>query len=426
MRKTAALGVWLATAVVGWHFLQSRVPSGSERFYFLLAPFAAGCILIIAERPWSLLWSESRRWLVLAGILFAATLGIGVFVWGPRYVASPRFIAELGVALYFFAGVGILLSFVRWLFRLVFHRIAARCPSWSGLRPAVSEWAPTLLMAALALPYFMALSYVHRFKFPNEGTPLSKLDRPFEHVALMTEDGLTLQAWYIPAKEPSSRTMLLCHGLGLNREFFLPWTALADELDANVLMFDFRGHGDSDGRTVTLGGNEKRDVRAAIDWLRSCKPESAKQIVGLGISMGSGALIRAGAELDRPLDAYILDSGFAASCDLTDNILAPLPSCVRPWLTSVGMPLASLHAGYDVGNLRPEDAIGQLRAPVLIVHSQQDRLIPPSHAERLAAHAAQPKRVVFFSTRGHSDLIFAEPQAYRDEVRSFLRPLLSK
>ncbi|MFO0866887.1 MAG: alpha/beta fold hydrolase [Gemmataceae bacterium] len=425
MRIVAALGVWSLIVGAGWHFLGSWLPSASERFYLLIAPFSAGCILILAERPWRLLWSESRRWLVLAGFLFALTLSVGVFIWGPRYVGSPRFLGELGVALYLFAGVGIFLSFVRWLFRIAFRRIAAVFPDWRGVRPLIAEWMPTMLMASLAFPYFMALSYVHRFKFPNEGTPLTKLDRPFEQVALTTDDGLRLQAWFIPAKEPSSRTVVLCHGLGTNREFFLPWIALADELDANVLMFDFRGHGDSDGRTVTLGGNEKHDVRAAVDWVRTTKPEAGKQIVGLGISMGSGALIFAGAELDQPLDAFILDSGFAASCDLTDNILAPLPACVRPWMTGVGMPLANLHAGCDVGALRPEDAIGKLRAPVLIVHSQQDRLIPPSHAERLAAHAAFPKRMTLFSTKSHSDLIFADPQAYRDEVRTFLRPLLA-
>jgi alpha-beta hydrolase superfamily lysophospholipase len=425
MRKVAALGIWLLFVGTGWRLLGTCLPSGSERFYLLIAPFAAGCIFIFAERPWSLLGSESRRWLVLAGGLFALTLAIGMFVWGPRYVASPRFLSELGVALYFFAGVGILLSFLRWLLRISFCRIAALFPEGGGIRSAVAEWMPTLLMAALAFPYFMALSYVHRFKFPNEGTPRTKLSREYEEVLLTTEDGLRLQAWFIPAKEPSSRTVVLCHGLGMNREFFLPWTELADELDANVLMFDFRGHGDSDGRTVTLGGNEKRDVRAAVEWLRKAKPESAKQIVGLGISMGSGALIRAGAELDLPLDAFILDSGFAASCDLTDNVLAPLPAWMRPWLIGVGMPLANLHAGCDVGNLRPEDAIGKLRAPVLIVHSQQDRLIPPSHAERLAANAAAPKRLTLFSTQSHSDLIFAEPQAYRDQVRTFLKPLLA-
>jgi len=104
--------------------------------------------------------------------------------------------------------------------------------------------------------------------------------------------------------------------------------------------------------------------------------------------MGSAALLRAAAELERPLDAVIVDSGFASALDLTDSILAAFPAPLRPCLTLPGVPLASLHAGCWLPEVRPEDRIGLIRAPVLIVHSRRDALIPFAHGLRLHERAA--------------------------------------
>jgi alpha/beta superfamily hydrolase len=52
-----------------------------------------------------------------------------------------------------------------------------------------------------------------------------------------------------------------------------------DALAANVLLFDFRSHGDSDGHTISLGRHERLDVLAAVHYLRAQRAEQARTVM---------------------------------------------------------------------------------------------------------------------------------------------------
>src|SRR5207237_8058214 len=64
----------------------------------------------------------------------------------------------------------------------------------------------------------------------------------------------------------------------------------------NCLAIDFRAHGQSAGQLTTFGATEKRDVLAAIHWLREHHADESKPIVGVGANMGAAALISAAAD----------------------------------------------------------------------------------------------------------------------------------
>src|SRR5262249_41498850 len=155
-------------------------------------------------------------------------------------------------------------------------------------------------------------------------------------------DGVRLRGWFIPAATRSERTVLFCHGIGANRSQVLYYLKVADALGANVLAYDSRGHGDSDGHTVTMGHKEKDDVLTALAYLRNERPAQARQVIGLGVSMGTSGLIGAAAEVEPPLAGLIVDSGFAAVVEVTDGVLRGVPAELRSLLTVPGVPLASL------------------------------------------------------------------------------------
>ena len=299
---------------------------------------------------------------------------------------------------------------------------------WAGRflpqRPALhliaTQLTPGLLFFLAAPPYLLALTYVHRFRIPNLETPAAIIGRPAEAVEFVTNDGVTIRGWFIPAKSTSERTVVICHGLGGNCTQFVGMIAIADLLDSNALLFDFRGHGGSDGHTVTMGHFEKHDVSAAVNYLRTVRPGEARQIVGLAVSMGTSALVLAAAELERPLDAVLLDSGFASAIDLTDNVLGFIPAAVRPWLTTLGIPLASLHAGCHLPDVLPEDCIARIRAPVILTHFEHDPLIPAAHAARLFARAAEPKALFVAPAAGHGGALFAVGTPFLDAARGLL------
>jgi alpha-beta hydrolase superfamily lysophospholipase len=147
-------------------------------------------------------------------------------------------------------------------------------------------------------------------------------------VEFQSADGTTLRGWWIPSERPSTRTLVFVHGLATNRTITLPFHEVGDRLDANVLMFDLRAHGDSGGRTVTLGWREKDDVLAAIEFVRREKPQQAR----VGISMGAASMAQAASEIEPPLAGVILDSSYCATREMTESVLKPFPSAAHPWL----------------------------------------------------------------------------------------------
>jgi pimeloyl-ACP methyl ester carboxylesterase len=199
---------------------------------------------------------------------------------------------------------------------------------------------------------------------------------------------------------------------------FLPYLKVGQALKSNVLMFDFRGHGESDGHTISLGFKEMLDVLAALSYLRHARPEQSREVIGLGISMGAAALIGAAAEVATPFDAIILDSGFASAVELTNKLFTRIPDFFRPYLVGIGIPLASLESGCWLPEIRPEDKVARIRAPVLIIHAQEDPLIPADHAVRLYEHAVQPKALWLAPTLGHGSALF---QAEDDYLQTIVR-----
>jgi hypothetical protein len=89
----------------------------------------------------------------------------------------------------------------------------------------LGEAVPVVLLMVVSVPFFLAASYIHRVRIPNLQTPREQADRDYEDVKFVSSDGVTIRTWYIPAKQPSPRTVLICHGLNANRSNFLYWPA---------------------------------------------------------------------------------------------------------------------------------------------------------------------------------------------------------
>lgn len=415
MRRPALVLSILSAGLLAWWLLSPWILTGSERFYLVLPPV---CLAFhVAARP--------EGWRGLRSVLRPASVYIfGIIVFCTLYGFFLSFLIaptsseaiyrrvnwrEMLIAVYFLVGIKLLLSPAYDLVRRAVYRLDDRLLGPSALDPQprrghglLPQILPSVVLLPLILPYVLATLYVHRLKVPNLANPREEAGRPYEDITFATVDGLTLRGWFIPARQPSScRTLLICHGIGANRSNFLPYLLVGDELQAHVLMFDFRGHGDSDGHTVSMGCWEKQDVLAAVDYLRRRRPAQARELFGLGISMGSSALIRAAAAVEPPFDAVIIDSGFASAVELTDSVLRIFPAAVRPWLTTPGVPLASLEAGCRLPEVRPIDQVDHLRAPVLFVHARDDEIIPVAHGQRLYERAAAPKFLWLAETGGH-------------------------
>ncbi|HNT34990.1 MAG TPA: alpha/beta fold hydrolase [bacterium] len=174
------------------------------------------------------------------------------------------------------------------------------------------------LFSAVCVILGVAYYSSKQITIPCRGCPQGDpgdLGLPFENVQFTTEDGLTLEGWYIPAKSSESssqRVVIVCHGQMAIRWDCLDYVPFLREAGYGVLLFDFRAHGTSEGDICTIGFLERLDVKAAVQFmLHHSQPE---WIGILGLSMGGSAAILAAVDLPA-INAVVADCPFATFTD---------------------------------------------------------------------------------------------------------------
>src|SRR5262245_56874729 len=159
--------------------------------------------------------------------------------------------------------------------------------------------------------------------FPDRSLPLTPaaLGMRFEDVALRTEDGVVLRAWHLPL-ERARFTFLVCNGNAGNMAYRLERARLVQaRLGAAVLLFDYRGHGRSEGRPDEAGSY--RDARAAYQFPVEAKGLAPDSIVLFGESLG--AAIATELALEKPAAALVLESPFTSIPDMARAAYPFLP-----------------------------------------------------------------------------------------------------
>ena len=294
-----------------------------------------------------------------------------------------------------------------------------RWPANEGLRKIIQKVIYYVILFVLAIPFFLAVTSIHRVKIGDGNTPKTAWGYAYEDVALKTSDGLHIKGWFVPAG--SDKAVIIAHGLSANKSNFLGTVEMWHELGYNALIFDFRGHGMSEGHTVTFGYEERRDVIAAAKYLLKDKKFISEKIIGYGVSFGGAAMIQAAKEMPI-FHKLIIDSSFANLGDMADMIVdgqVVVPSFCRKLFKEIGLFFVRLDLGFDIREKSPENAIGDLAGiPILLIHGKGDPMISWHQTERLYERAKNPKQVVFLETQGH----FGTPNdpSYIDIIRAFI------
>jgi alpha-beta hydrolase superfamily lysophospholipase len=199
-----------------------------------------------------------------------------------------------------------------------------------------------------------------------------ELGRPFENIWLRTRDGVKINGWFYPASQNNSFkswTLLVCHGNAGNISHRLELCSALLETGVNVLIFDYRGYGKSEGHPSEVG--TYLDAEAAYDWLIR-KGFAGPNIIAYGESLGGG--IATELALRQTVGGLIIESSFSCTADLGAELFPWLP--VR-WLNTIK---------YETCSKLP-----RVHVPVLILHSRGDRLIGFHHAEKNFKIANEPK-----------------------------------
>ncbi len=233
--------------------------------------------------------------------------------------------------------------------------------------------------------------------FPSktiEATP-AEIELKYEEVSFSTADGVILHAWWIPHLHARA-TLLFSHGNAGNISHRLEKLRIFHDLGLNVFMYDYRGYGQSGGSPDEVG--LYADAQAAYHHLVKIKKILARQIIAYGESLG-GAVSTNLAEKSE-IGALILDSAFTSVRDLAKvhyPFLAPL---ARTQFDALSM-------------------VSGVRAPILVLHSPQDEIVPYLQGQRLFAAAGEPKQ--FVELRGdHNGGFLISGEVYVEGIRKFL------
>ncbi|MFH1739798.1 MAG: alpha/beta hydrolase [bacterium] len=220
----------------------------------------------------------------------------------------------------------------------------------------------------------------------------------FENIPIEADDSVMLHAWFVPADQPIA-TLLFCHGNAGNISHRLDSIRIFHEMNLNVLIFDYRGYGRSDGRPSEQG--TYLDAQAAYKYAKS----KDAPVVIFGRSLGGAVAVDLASRVDDAA-ALIVESAFTSTIAMGKEIYPFLPVS-----KIVTMPYNSL------------SKIPRVRCPVLVIHSPEDDIIPYHHGQELFEAAPEPKQFLQISG-DHNGGYIESGTTYTEGVKRFLAETL--
>jgi uncharacterized protein len=263
-------------------------------------------------------------------------------------------------------------------------------------------------------------------------------------LAFQASDGTFLRGefWAQPEAAP---TIILCHGYRISSSILRPAAALEYQYGYNILLFDFRGHGESESVITSGGIAEVRDLEAAITAATRQPEVLPGKIIIQGFSMGASIALLTPPHPD--VAAIIADSPYARLDDilrryvhyrLTSESNGWRPSLRQlrlifpaiAWAVVVASSLDfrirfghSLFARPDLSFKRWRERRKNLRqVPILLIHGEADETIPIQHAHTLAAAAqasGTPLETYFVPQAEHCGAYSRDPERYVSLLRTF-------
>lgn len=224
----------------------------------------------------------------------------------------------------------------------------------------------------------------------------------WQELRLTTADGTVIHGWHIPAEQPGSGyELLFLHGNAGNISHRLEWLRILNGLGLGVLLLEYRGYGQSGGAPSEDGLH--LDAQAGWDWLRGERQVPAERILLFGESLGAAVATRLATEVDA--GGLVLFSALTSVPDVAAHHYSWLPvrSLARLYFPTV-------------------DYLPRVRAPVLLMHSPDDEIVPFSHARELLRAAPEPRFFVQTAGDHNSGFLYSE-SLVSEGLRAFLAVL---
>jgi len=258
------------------------------------------------------------------------------------------------------------------------------------------------LYVMIAMLLYLFQSSLIYFPDPELIATPHEIGLAYEATDFKTEDGVALSGWFIPGS--SSRVLLFCHGNAGNISHRLESIQIFNRLGLSTFIFDYRGYGESKGKTTELG--TYYDAQGAWSYLVQEKGYSPANIIIFGRSLG-GAVAAHLAMNVKPA-ALILESSFSSAPDLGAGLYPIFP--VR------------LLSRFKYATA---DYVRGVSCPVLVVHSRDDDIVPSDLGFKVYRSANEPKELL--EIRGdHNSGFLVSGELYLAGLKSFIEKYVNE
>lgn len=243
----------------------------------------------------------------------------------------------------------------------------------------------SLLWGGLGIVVLLALFVIgihYGFRIPRPKSLKTPQDYGFayESVRIPTAHDKQLHAWFLPV-DGATQTVLIAHGWGAHAELMLPLAVPFCNAGLNVLLFDARNHGQSDGHGYSSLPRFAEDIEHVLAWLQTHRPNACDKIALLGHSVGASASILVASRNDC-LDALISISAFGHPEWVMNRYWQKL------WLPKWLAHALNRYVEWLIGNrfvdIAPIHTITRVNCPVLLLHGSADSVVPVADARAIA------------------------------------------
>ncbi|GGE75130.1 alpha/beta hydrolase [Priestia taiwanensis] len=282
------------------------------------------------------------------------------------------------------------------------------------------------LVGVVGVSYYIGSSLVHPDRKEVNISP-ADAGIPYESISFKNiNDDVQLRGWSMKTKQPSDKWVIVSHGYGGNRAIWKEKTLEFYQFflnnGINVLTFDYRNSGESDGDTTTIGAMEKHDLLSAIQYIRAEYPSAE---IGLyGVSQGAATSLLAGSESDD-IAFVIADSSFHELEDYLEENLPHWSGLPSYPFTPIILSIVPKMVGHEMEDVSPVLSMQYIDVPILLLHSKGDTAIPISSSQQMYEQYKDSKQIKFieYENPKHIKLFEDEPDRYKEDLEAFLEEI---
>jgi alpha-beta hydrolase superfamily lysophospholipase len=258
-----------------------------------------------------------------------------------------------------------------------------------------------------------------QFKSINEEVPAFSYDT----VTLTTKKGMAIDAWYCKTDSAAKGTVLLFHGISMNKGYLLHEAYEFRYQGYNVMLVDFRAHGKSAGNVTTIGVNESEEVKLSYDYVTK---KGEKNIFLWGASMGAVVVAKSIADYQLQPAGVILEMPFASMSSYLKARARILGFPEQPFsfLTTSWI---SIERGVNGFSHQTYSYVQKINCPVLMQWGALDNVVLREETDKVYNHIASAnKKLVIYDYAGHESLLQNDAPKWRNEVESFFAGIKRK